>query len=133
MIEYYACILIDEELRKRYFMIQIFGTKKCKESAKALRFFKERNIKVHFVDLAEKGISKGELQNISRFIPLPELIDTDSKEYEKLNLKYMKFVIEDELLLHPLLIKTPIVRSGKKASSGLKPDLWAEMALAEQA
>lgn len=112
-------------------MIQIFGTKKCKESAKALRFFKERNIKTHFVDLAEKGMSKGELQNISRFIPLNELIDTESREYEKLNLKYIKFIIEEELLLHPLLIKTPVVRSGKKASSGYKPEIWAEMAQAE--
>ena len=112
-------------------MIQIFGTKKCKETAKAVRFFKERNIKIHFVDLAEKGISKGELQNISRSVPLTELVDPESREYEKLNLKYMKFVPEDELLEHPLLIKTPIVRSGKKASSGFKPELWAEMALSD--
>jgi len=113
-------------------MIQIFGTKKCKESAKAQRFFKERNIKVHFVDLADKGISKGELQNISRAIPLPELIDADSKEYEKLNLKYMKYTPEDEILAHPLIIKTPIVRSGKNAACGFKPEIWAEMVLAEK-
>jgi len=110
-------------------MIQIFGTKKCKESAKAVRYFKERNIKVHFVDLSEKGISKGELQNISRSITLNELIDTECKEYEKLNLKFMKYKIEDEILEHPLIIKTPIVRSGKKASSGFRPEVWAEMAV----
>ena len=110
-------------------MIQIFGTKKCKDSAKAVRFFKERNIKFHFVDLAEKGISKGELQNISKIIPLPDLIDTDSKEYGRLNLKYMKFDIEEELLAHPLLIKTPIVRSGKKISCGSDPQAWNEIAL----
>ncbi len=113
-------------------MIQIFGTKKCKESAKAQRFFKERNIKVHFVDLADKGISKGELQNISRSVPFAELIDAESKEYEKLNLKYMKFNPEDEILLHPLIIKTPIVRSGKNAVCGFKPEIWAEMGLAEK-
>jgi arsenate reductase-like glutaredoxin family protein len=112
-------------------MIQIFGTKKCKESAKALRFFKERNIKVHFVDLADKGISKGELQNVSRSVPLTELIDVESREYEKLNLKYMKFIPEDEIIAHPLIIKTPIVRSGKRASCGLKPEIWGEMVLAE--
>ncbi|MCL1864610.1 MAG: arsenate reductase family protein [Spirochaetes bacterium] len=110
-------------------MIQIFGAKKCKDSAKAVRFFKERNIKFHFVDLAEKGISKGELQNISKVISLPDLIDTDSKEYERLNLKYMKFDIEEELLSHPLLLKTPIVRSGKKVSCGFDPQLWKEIAL----
>ncbi len=126
-------VLIFKLLLWRFFMIQIFGTKKCKDSSKAVRFFKERNIKIHFVDLADKGISKGELQNISRSIPLSELIDTESKEYEKLNFKYMKFVIEDELLAHPLLIKTPIIRSGKKASCGFKPDVWAEMAIMENA
>jgi len=114
-------------------MIQIFGTNKCKESAKALRFFKERNIKIHFVDLSDKGISKGELQNISRSIPLSDLIDTESKEYKRLNLKYMKFIFEDEILAHPLIIRTPIVRSGKKSTCGFKPDVWSEMALVEQA
>ena len=69
-------------------MVQIFGTKKCKESAKAVRFFKERNIKIHYVDLSEKGISKGELKSISQSVPLTDLIDVSSKEYEKLNLKY---------------------------------------------
>jgi len=113
-------------------MIQIFGTKKCKESAKAVRFFKERNIKFHFVDLAEKGISKGELQHISKVIPLTDLIDTTSKEYERLNLKYMKFDTEEELLAHPSLIKTPIVRSGKKISCGSDPHLWKEIALANE-
>jgi arsenate reductase-like glutaredoxin family protein len=113
-------------------MIQIFGTKKCKETAKAVRFFKERNIKIHFVDLADKGISKGELQNISKSVPLQELIDTQCREYEKRNLKYMKFVIEDELAEHPLLIKTPVVRSGKKAVCGLNIDMWGEMAAAEK-
>jgi arsenate reductase-like glutaredoxin family protein len=110
-------------------MIQIFGTKKCKDSAKAVRFFKEHNIKFQFVDLAEKGISKGELQNISKIIPLPDLIDSNCKEYERLNLKYMKFDIEEELLLHPLLIKTPIVRSKGKVSCGSDPLVWKEIAL----
>ena len=114
-------------------MIQIFGTKKCKDSAKAVRFFKERNIKFHFVDLAEKGISKGELNNISKIILLPDLIDITSKEYERLNLKYMKFDIEEELFAHPLLIKTPIVRSGKKISCGSDPQTWKEIALLNNA
>jgi arsenate reductase-like glutaredoxin family protein len=114
------------------FMIQIFGTKKCKDSAKAVRFFKERNIKFHFVDLAEKGISKGELQNISKIIPFPDLIDITSKEYEKFNLKYMKFDIGEELLTHPLLIKTPIVRSGEKVSCGSDPQTWNEIALSNK-
>ena len=61
--------------------IQIFGTKKCKETAKAIRFFKERRVEIHFVDLAQKAMSAGELKNISRSIPPEELIDTESREY----------------------------------------------------
>ena len=60
-------------------MIQVFGTKKCNITGKALRFFKERGIKIQFINLSEKGLSKGELISISRFIPLNELINTQSR------------------------------------------------------
>lgn len=107
--------------------VQVIGTKKCQDTNKALRFFKERSIKVHFLDLNEKGLSKGELRNISSRIPLENLIDTESKEYKNRNLQYMTFDIEDELLVHPLLIKTPIVRSGSVAILGYKPDQWKKI------
>ena len=105
-------------------MIQIFGTKKCKDTQKAIRFFKERGISVHFVDLVEKGISPGELRNVSRVVPLDNLIDRDGKEFAKRNLQYMKFDIETELLEDPLLLKTPIVRNGQKATVGHDPETW---------
>lgn len=107
-------------------MIQIFGTKKCRETAKAVRFFKERNIQVQLVDLAEKGMSRGELKNIARNIPPEELIDTNSKSYEKRNLKYIKHDIEEELLSDGTLFRTPVVRYGSKASVGYTPELWKE-------
>lgn len=104
--------------------IQIFGTKKCSDTKKAERFFKERNIQFHFRDLTEKGISKGELENISRAIALDDLIDTESKQYKKRGMQFMVFDLEEELLEDPLLIKTPIVRNGKDATVGYKPDVW---------
>jgi arsenate reductase (glutaredoxin) len=107
-----------------FLMIQIFGTKKCKDTQKAIRFFKERGIPVHFVDLVEKGISPGELRNVSRVVPIDGLIDKDGKEFAKRNLQYMKFDIETELLEDPLLLKTPIVRFGQKATVGYDPDSW---------
>ena len=55
--------------------IQIIGTKKCKETQKAERFFKERNIQFHFGDLTIKGLSKGELDNIKRKIPIDILLN----------------------------------------------------------
>lgn len=109
--------------------IQIFGTLKCKESAKALRFFKERSIKPHFVDLNEKAISAGELDNILRNTTLDKLIDTESKEYKKLNLSYIIHDTREKLLEFPLLFKTPIVRYGKKATVGYEPDIWKKWIL----
>jgi len=104
--------------------IQIFGTKKCNNTKKAQRFFKERNIIFHFRDLTEKGISAGELQNISRSIEINDLIDTESKQYKKRGMQFMVFNAEEELLEDPLLLKTPIVRNGKEATVGFQPEIW---------
>lgn len=104
--------------------IQIFGTKKCSETKKAERYFKERRIPFQFIDLSEKGMSKGEMESVMRSIPAEELIDTGSKLYEKLNLKYMKFNIVEKLLENPLLIVTPVVRNGKQATKGYSPEIW---------
>ncbi|MCP4685748.1 MAG: ArsC family transcriptional regulator [bacterium] len=105
-------------------MIQIFGTKKCRDTQKALRFFKERRIDTQFIDLAQKDVSKGELNSISRSVPLNHLIDTEGREYDKRNLKYLVHDVEEQLLEHPLLFRTPIVRYGKKAAVGNEPDTW---------
>ncbi len=104
--------------------IQIFGTKKCKETQKAERFFKERRIQFHFRDLTEKGIAKGELDNISKVFPVEELIDREGTQFRKRNLAYMSFNIEEELLNDALLLKTPIVRNGKEVTIGYQPEVW---------
>jgi len=104
--------------------IQIFGTKKCGDTRKAERFFKERRINFHFRDLAEKGISKGELESIKRTFSLDELIDTKGKQYKLRNMQFMKFDIESELLADALLFKTPIVRNGNNVTIGYQPEIW---------
>ena len=106
--------------------IQIIGTKKCRETQKAERFFKERKIAFHFRDLNEKGIAKCELDNISRSVPVEELIDKEGKQFQKRGLQYMVYNIEDELLNDSLLLKTPIVRNEGKATVGYQPDIWKE-------
>lgn len=106
--------------------IQIFGTKKCNDTKKAERFFKERNIPVHFRDLNEKGISPGELENIKRVFSLEDLLDKEGKEFKKRNLQYMVYDLETELLEDPLLFKTPIVRNKGKVTLGYQPDTWKE-------
>ncbi len=106
--------------------IQIMGTKKCRDTQKAIRFFKERRIPFHFRDLNEKGLSKGELENIKRNVSPEELIDTDSKRYKDRGLEFMVFDIEEELLDDPLLIKTPVVRNGNLSTAGYAPEAWLE-------
>jgi arsenate reductase len=108
------------------FNIQLIGTKKCRDTQKTERFFKERKIPFQFRDLAEKGISKGELDNITRVIPLEELIDKEGKEYEKKGMKFKVFNIEEELLSNALLFRTPIVRNRKLVTLGYKPEEWLD-------
>ena len=106
--------------------IQIIGTKKCKETQKAERYFKERRIPFHFRDLTEKGLSNGELENISRVIPLDDLIDKESKRFKDRGMQFMVFDIEEELLADPLLLKTPVVRNERSVTIGYQPDVWKE-------
>lgn len=106
--------------------IQIFGTLKCQETRKAQRYFKERGIPFQFINLLEKGLSKGELNSVKATVGIDNLVDKKGKEYTRLNLKYMTHNIEEELLQHPLLLNTPIVRNGSKATVGYKPDIWKE-------
>lgn len=107
--------------------LQIFGTKKCKDTQKAERFFKERRINFHFVNLKEKAVSPGELNSIKSKIPVSELIDKSSRLYEKMNLKYILHDEEKVLLENPLLFKTPIVRFKKYVTVGLNPEVWSEI------
>ena len=111
--------------------VQIFGTKKCNKTGKALRYFKERGIPVHFVDLNEKGISKGELTKVVQSAGTENLIATDSAEYKKRGMSYMDFDPFEEALENPLLINTPIVRSGNKAVLGESPSEWKQFAQKE--
>ena len=106
--------------------IQILGTKKCKETQKAERFFKERRIPFHFRDLSEKGIAKGELDNIKKVIPVEDLLDKESKQFKKRNMEFIVYNPEEELLHDSLLLKTPIVRNGKLVTIGYQPDTWKE-------
>ena len=106
--------------------IQILGTKKCRDTQKAERFFKERKIPYQFRDLNIKGISKGELDNIKREITIDDLFDRNGHQFKKRNMEFMLFNEEEELLNDPLLFKTPVVRNGKLATVGYKPEIWHE-------
>lgn len=106
--------------------IQIFGTKKCFDTKKAERYFKERKIKFQFIDLNEKSLSKGELLSVKTAVGLENLINKESKEYTKANMDKIRTasVREEILLKTPKLYKTPIVRNGKSATVGYNPEVW---------
>lgn len=106
--------------------IQIFGTKKCNDTKKAERFFSERRIPYHFRDLTEKGISKGELDNILRSISMEDLFDKQGTQFKKRNMQFMVYDLEKELLNDSLLFKTPIVRNDKKVTVGFQSEIWKE-------
>jgi arsenate reductase-like glutaredoxin family protein len=108
--------------------IQIFGTLKCQDTKKAQRYFKERGIPFQFTNLSEKGLSKGELSSVKAIVGIDNLVDRSGKEYSRLNLEYLTHNIEEELMNHPLLFKTPIVRNGSKATVGYTPDVWSQWA-----
>ncbi len=107
--------------------IQIFGTKKCNDTKKAERFFKERGIKYQFIDLKEKGMSKGELTSVAQVNGgLDAMIDPAAKDKDALAL--LKYIAEEDklskLLENQQVIKTPVVRNGKQATLGYQPDVW---------
>ncbi|MDD2554440.1 MAG: arsenate reductase family protein [Desulfotomaculaceae bacterium] len=106
--------------------IQVFGLKKCQDTRKAERYFKERGRPYHFVDLTVRGLSKGELDRVKQAVGLENLIDKAGKEYARRNLKYIAHDVEEMLLACPLLLKTPLVRNGQKATVGYCPEIWRE-------
>jgi arsenate reductase-like glutaredoxin family protein len=109
-------------------IVQIFGTKKCPDTRKAERWFKERGIKFQSIELTEKGLSPGELRSVSvRVGGVEALVDRDGKRYAEKGLKHSAPTVsrlEALLVEDPLLLKTPIVRRGLDATLGFSPDVW---------
>ena len=107
--------------------IQIFGTKKCNDTKKAERFFKERGIKYQFIDMKEKGMSKGEFMSAAQANGgVENMLNPNAKDQDTLAL--IKYISDDDkvekILENQQVIKTPIVRNGRQSSVGYQPDIW---------
>lgn len=110
--------------------MQLFGTKKSKDTRKAERFFKERNIKFHFVDLKERDLSPREFESIKNYVGgIDEMINWDHRDKDGLaHLKYLVDHQKDEYLMdHPDLLKMPIVREKNIAIIGHDEKKWKEL------
>ena len=109
--------------------IQIFGTKKCNDTKKAERFFKERGIKYQFIDMREKGMSKGEFTSVAQANGgTMNMVNWDGKDKDLLAL--IKYITDEDklekILENPSVIKTPVVRNGKQSTIGYQPEVCKE-------
>ena len=107
--------------------IQIFGTKKSSESRKAERFFKERGIRFQYIDLKEKGLSKGEFQSVLKSVgSIDAMIDENCKDRDLLAL--IRYTAEEDkaqkVFENQIVLRQPVVRNGKEATCGYAPDIW---------
>ncbi len=107
--------------------VQIFGTRSCQATRKAERFFKERRISLHMVDLKQRAASKGELKRFAQKFGVDALIDRDSKRFQALGLRQAHYgedrwleILADE----PLILRTPLVRNGNQLTIGLAEESW---------
>ena len=106
--------------------IQIFGKSKCFDTKKAERWFKERRIKYQYIDLQKYGMSAGEFRSVLSAVCLERLLDEKAPGAEEV--KYLAYASdkEEKLLENQRLIRTPVVRNGKKATVGYAPETWSE-------
>jgi arsenate reductase (glutaredoxin) len=111
--------------------VQVFGTKKCKDTQKALRFFKERRVKIHFVDLNERAAALGELRRFEQKFGAEALLDRESRRFRERGL-HVAHLPESRILPlladEPLLLKTPLVRHGNQLTVGLDQAVWKSWA-----
>ena len=109
--------------------VQIFGTKKSAETRKALRFFAERRIRTHFVDLNERAASPGELRRFVQKFGIEQLIDRNSKRFGEMGLRQAAYGDERWLQIladEPLLLRQPLVRNQNQLSIGDAEATWRE-------
>jgi arsenate reductase (glutaredoxin) len=107
--------------------VQIFGTKKCAETRKALRFFAERSVQTHFVDLQQRAASPGELRRFAQKFGVAALVDRSSKRFAALGLGAAHLTDErwlDKLADEPMLLRTPLVRATNRLAIGPAEDEW---------
>ena len=107
--------------------VQVFGIKKSADTRKALRFFSERRIKTHFVDLMERAASLGELRRFAQKFGASALVDRDSRRFDELGLRYAQLSDErwlEKLSEEPMLLRMPLVRNANQLTIGAEEMTW---------
>ena len=107
--------------------VQIFGFNDCQETRKAQRFFSERRIPIHYVDLKERPASKGELRRFADRFGAAALIDKEGARYKAMGLRVAldsPVRLLERALTEPRLLRTPLVRNAGKVTIGYAPGDW---------
>jgi arsenate reductase-like glutaredoxin family protein len=107
--------------------VQVFGIRKSPDTRKALRFFAERRVKTHFVDLLERAASPGELKRFGQKFGIEALVDRQSRRFADLGLGAARLSDErwlDRLVAEPLLLRMPLVRHGSQLTVGDATETW---------
>ena len=107
--------------------VQIFGIKKSPDTRKALRFFAERRVKTHFVDLLERAASPGELQRFAQKFGVEALVDRQSRRFLDLGLGVARLSQDrwlEKLVEQPLMLRMPLVRQGSQLTVGDATEMW---------
>lgn len=114
---------------------QVFGFKNCQDTRKALRFFAERRIPVHFVDMDERPAARGELRRFQDKFGAAALINREHPRFRALGLDVRGDSPErmlERTLTEPRLLRTPLVRIGGAVTIGDAPDEWQARLETEQ-
>ena len=109
--------------------VQIFGTKKNADTRKALRFFAERRVKTHFVDLAERAAAPGELKRFAQKFGVQALVDREAKRFADLGLGPARYGDErwiEILAEEPLVLRQPLVRWQQRLTIGAAEPEWKQ-------
>jgi arsenate reductase len=107
--------------------VQVFGLQKSAGTRKALRFFAERRIRTHFVDLRERAASPGELRRFVQKFGVEALIDRESRRFAELGLRSARLSDDrwiETLAEEPLLLRVPLVRQQQRLTLGIAEDEW---------
>ncbi|RMF19002.1 MAG: ArsC family transcriptional regulator [Candidatus Dadabacteria bacterium] len=107
--------------------IIVIGSRKCADTRKAERFFKERGVRPHTRDVRQKPLTPGEIRKIAAQVGgIDAIIDREGKEFEKQNLRYLSVDWVEALQRWPGITRTPIVRCGPRATVGYVPEVWTQ-------
>jgi arsenate reductase-like glutaredoxin family protein len=107
--------------------VQVFGLDSDQATRAAIRFFKERRVAIHQVDLRRKPIAPGELRRFVDRLGARALLDTEGRAYRDAGLGYMRLDdtgIVERLLTDPRLLRLPLVRFGNEVSAGKAEGTW---------